>query len=376
MVVCGSRRWRVPAYEIEEMVRELLGRDIRYGAAREALPQRIAHAVLVRMEQAGEAPDDRVQNAVARNAAVKAVVKECWPPVDPAKLVLRLLGDAAFWPSTPRGAHGGRAEAAPLGEAGPEREVGEVVGGGRGARGRGDGPGGADALARARGPRRGAGPVPHAVPGGGPPLHDRFGHRPGRPGAGDDAVGDGELGAGARAPGEAGGGGRGADGRLPRAARGHRVRLAAAAAHVAGARGGGVGPGEPGVAGGPARPCGGPGRGRGRGLRRGAGARGLDRSDRRRRADRAARGGAGGGGPAAPLAGRGDDGRVPPDPGPGVAREGPGVRLRGPGRAGGGRRRRTRRTDEPAAPVRGADASGVGPDGRSLRFRAGAVGAV
>ncbi|MGW8768143.1 HelD family protein [Streptomyces sp. NPDC055815] len=96
MVVRGSRRWRVPAYEIEEMVRELLDRDIRYGAAREALPQRIAHAVLVRMEEAGEAPDDRVQNAVARNTAVKAVVKECWPLVEPAKLVLRLLSDADF----------------------------------------------------------------------------------------------------------------------------------------------------------------------------------------------------------------------------------------------------------------------------------------
>ncbi|MFE1380192.1 HelD family protein [Streptomyces sp. NPDC058740] len=96
MVVRGSRRWRVPAYELEEMVRELLDRDIRYGAAREALPQRIAHAVLVRMEEAGEAPDDRVQNAVARNAAVKAVVKECWPAVDPAKLVLRLLSDPDF----------------------------------------------------------------------------------------------------------------------------------------------------------------------------------------------------------------------------------------------------------------------------------------
>ncbi|MFE5709919.1 HelD family protein [Streptomyces sp. NPDC056501] len=96
MVVRGSRRWRVPAYEIEEMVRELLDRDIRYGAAREALPQRIAHAVLVRMEEAGEAPDDRVQNAVARSTAVKAVVKECWPLVEPAKLVLRLLGDAEF----------------------------------------------------------------------------------------------------------------------------------------------------------------------------------------------------------------------------------------------------------------------------------------
>jgi len=96
MVVRGSRRWRVPAYELEELVRELLDRDIRYGAAREALPQRIAHAVLVQMERAGEAPDDRVQDAVARNSAVKAAVKAVWPAVEPAKLVLRLLSDAEF----------------------------------------------------------------------------------------------------------------------------------------------------------------------------------------------------------------------------------------------------------------------------------------
>ncbi|WP_372450516.1 HelD family protein [Streptomyces tagetis] len=96
VVVRGSRRWRVPAYELEEMVRELLDRSIRYGAAREALPQRIAHAVLVRMERSGEAPDDRVQDAVARNPAVKAAVKALWPPVDPARLVLRLLSDPDF----------------------------------------------------------------------------------------------------------------------------------------------------------------------------------------------------------------------------------------------------------------------------------------
>ncbi|MEW1600472.1 AAA family ATPase [Streptomyces sp. NPDC093808] len=96
VVVRGSRRWRVPAYELEEIVRQLLDRNIRYGAAREALPQRIAHAVLVRMERSGEAPDDRVQDAVARNAAVRAAVKAVWPAVDPAKLVLRLLGDAEF----------------------------------------------------------------------------------------------------------------------------------------------------------------------------------------------------------------------------------------------------------------------------------------
>ncbi len=96
VVVRGSRRWRVPAYELEGVVGELLDRDIRYGAARDALPQRIAHAVLVQMERSGEAPDDRVQDAVARNPAVKAAVKAIWPPVEPAKLVLRLLTDADF----------------------------------------------------------------------------------------------------------------------------------------------------------------------------------------------------------------------------------------------------------------------------------------
>ncbi|MFD0276583.1 HelD family protein [Kitasatospora sp. NPDC127111] len=96
VVIRGSRRWRVPAYELAEIIEELKGREIRYGAARDALPQRIAHAVLLKMEQGGEAPDDRVQDAVARNAAVKAVVKECWPAVDPAKLVLRLLSEPQF----------------------------------------------------------------------------------------------------------------------------------------------------------------------------------------------------------------------------------------------------------------------------------------
>ncbi|MEU3089093.1 HelD family protein [Streptomyces massasporeus] len=96
VVVRGSRRRRIPTYELEQLVRELLARDIRYGAAREALPQRIAHAVLVQMERSGEAPDDRVQDAVARNSAVKAAVKAVWPAVDPAKLVLRLLSDAEF----------------------------------------------------------------------------------------------------------------------------------------------------------------------------------------------------------------------------------------------------------------------------------------
>ncbi len=96
VVVRGSRRWRVPAYELQEIVDELAGRGMRYGAAMEALPQRIAHAVLVRMEAAGEAPDDRVQDAVARSRPVRDAAKAIWPPVDPAKTVLRLLSDPDF----------------------------------------------------------------------------------------------------------------------------------------------------------------------------------------------------------------------------------------------------------------------------------------
>ncbi|MCF2529418.1 HelD family protein [Yinghuangia soli] len=96
LVVRGSRRWRVPAYEVEEVVAGLRGRDVRYGAARDMLHQRLAHAVLVQMERAGESPDDRVQDAVARSRPVRDLVNSVWPAVDPAKLVLRLLSDAEF----------------------------------------------------------------------------------------------------------------------------------------------------------------------------------------------------------------------------------------------------------------------------------------
>jgi DNA helicase IV len=99
----GASRWRVPAYEVEELLDELRARGVRYGAARAMLAQRLAHAVLVRMEDAGDAPDDRVQDAVARSRPVKAYVDRCWPAVDPARLVHRLLGDADTLAASARG---------------------------------------------------------------------------------------------------------------------------------------------------------------------------------------------------------------------------------------------------------------------------------
>ena len=90
----GSRKWRVPAYEVNELVDELRGRGVRYDAARQMLPQRLAHAVLLQMERAGDSPDDRVQDAVARSAVVRKYAASLWPPLDPRTVLHRLLADA------------------------------------------------------------------------------------------------------------------------------------------------------------------------------------------------------------------------------------------------------------------------------------------
>ncbi|HJR38483.1 MAG TPA: AAA family ATPase [Nocardioidaceae bacterium] len=92
----GARRWRVAGYEAEEIVAALRARGVRYGAARAMLPQRLAHTILVKMELAGDSPDDRVQDAVARSRPVKQYAEQLWPSVDPARLVMRLLSDAEF----------------------------------------------------------------------------------------------------------------------------------------------------------------------------------------------------------------------------------------------------------------------------------------
>jgi DNA helicase IV len=60
------------------------------------LAQRLAHAVLVKMETAGDSPDDRVQDSVARSRPVKQYVDAVWPAVDPARIVVRLLSDPSF----------------------------------------------------------------------------------------------------------------------------------------------------------------------------------------------------------------------------------------------------------------------------------------
>ena len=92
----GIHQWRVPAHLADEVVAELRERGVRYEAGRTMLAQRLAHRVLLRMEAAGDSPDDRVQTAVARSREVKAYVAGIWPALEPGRLVLRLLTDEPF----------------------------------------------------------------------------------------------------------------------------------------------------------------------------------------------------------------------------------------------------------------------------------------
>ncbi|MEU7001071.1 AAA family ATPase [Nonomuraea sp. NPDC046570] len=91
----GAHRFRVPDYEVREIVASLRG-TTRYGPGRAALAQRLAHAVLVRMEQRGDSPDDRVQDAVARSKPVKQLVDQVWPKLTPEQVLFRLLSDEEF----------------------------------------------------------------------------------------------------------------------------------------------------------------------------------------------------------------------------------------------------------------------------------------
>ncbi|MEV7007386.1 AAA family ATPase [Streptosporangium sp. NPDC051022] len=91
----GVNRYRVADHEVREIVASLRG-TTRYGPGRATLAQRLAHMVLVRMEQRGESPDDRVQDAVARSKPVKQLVDAVWPKLTPQQVLHRLLSDPEF----------------------------------------------------------------------------------------------------------------------------------------------------------------------------------------------------------------------------------------------------------------------------------------
>jgi DNA helicase IV len=89
----GSRRWRISAERLAELVEELRERGVRYGTGREMLSHRIAHVILSQMEAAGEVCDDRTHEAVRRTSQVRRPIDAIWPKADPVKVVFALLSD-------------------------------------------------------------------------------------------------------------------------------------------------------------------------------------------------------------------------------------------------------------------------------------------
>ncbi|NHN55600.1 AAA family ATPase [Calidifontibacter sp. DB0510] len=86
----GVRKWRVPAYDVAEVLARLRERGVRYLSGRAMCADRLAHEVLLKLERAGESPDDRVQDAVARSAPVKAYLKQLWPVIDARQVLFEL----------------------------------------------------------------------------------------------------------------------------------------------------------------------------------------------------------------------------------------------------------------------------------------------
>ncbi|MEV0666899.1 HelD family protein [Actinomadura luteofluorescens] len=93
VVTRGAARYRLADHEIREIAAALRG-TTRYGSGRAAFAQRLAHQILVRMERRGEAPDDRVQDQVARSRPVRQVLDAVWPKVSAEQVLHRLLSDA------------------------------------------------------------------------------------------------------------------------------------------------------------------------------------------------------------------------------------------------------------------------------------------
>ncbi|MFG2001912.1 HelD family protein [Spirillospora sp. NPDC048911] len=92
VVTRGASRFRLADHEVREIAAALRG-TMRYGNGRTSFAQRLAHQILVRMEERGEAPDDRVQDQVARSKPVKQLLDQVWPKVTAEQVLFRLLSD-------------------------------------------------------------------------------------------------------------------------------------------------------------------------------------------------------------------------------------------------------------------------------------------
>ena len=180
VVPVGSHRYRIPPERLRRWVDDLLRGQLGYAAARERLRATIAQEVRRRWEERGGTPTDRQTAAIARSAPVRAALKPAVAGRRPGRVGgVTVVRSAGVDPGRGRSARSGRVCGDRLVEPAAFGPFGPLVAGRRGARRRGGRAAGPAGWVRARGARRGTGPVRDAVPRGGSALSGRVDHRVG-----------------------------------------------------------------------------------------------------------------------------------------------------------------------------------------------------
>lgn len=93
VVTVGSRRWRVSAEELTDLMERERATGQPYGVIRSRLPTLVAESVRRRSESTGGSPDDRWVTRLARSGPIRDFVAGHWPAVIPKQLIARLLSD-------------------------------------------------------------------------------------------------------------------------------------------------------------------------------------------------------------------------------------------------------------------------------------------
>ena len=120
-VATTSRRWRLPAHQLHEIVTRELTSEAPYDVTRKRLATLVAEAVRRRMEAAGAAPDDRTVTRLQRADDIHSFVDEHWPAVSARDVVQRLLSDASFLSACADGLLDDDEQATILADGGPGR---------------------------------------------------------------------------------------------------------------------------------------------------------------------------------------------------------------------------------------------------------------
>jgi DNA helicase IV len=89
----GAARWRLSAEALRRIMDDARRENLPYGTGRERVRARVAAGLRRQAEARGESPGETWLRRTGRSKAVREFLDNCWPAVEPAGLVARLLGE-------------------------------------------------------------------------------------------------------------------------------------------------------------------------------------------------------------------------------------------------------------------------------------------